>query len=338
LIEMRRLAFAIGTIVCGGIILFLFVPSPQPKYQGRTITAWQDDWAAKKNRTWPEALQHIGTNALPYAVRNLALNDSRWRSNYTRLQAMMPGLLQRVCTKPKPILQEVDGANVFFHIGSNSIPYAIALLKHDSPTVRRAAAWGLGGLRRQTAAADQAIPALADALIDRDRMVRFDAALSLKEMGPAASIAVPALSQVVANTGTGPETNDLFYLRAVAAVALGKIGPAATNALPVLQSALHEPNAYLRGQAAVAMWRISGDVDTTLPVLLHEMPSTAEDSKWDWFVALGEMGPRAKDAVPQLKTELKQVQKQWILNYVRNALRCIDSEAAEQGGVRVDKK
>jgi hypothetical protein len=335
--KKRTFAFAVGAMLCGGIVLVILWSSREPTYQGQKITAWQDDWAAGKNRTWPEALRHIGTNALPYAVRNLALNDSRWRSNYSRLQPKMPGLLQRAFRKPKPLLKEVDGANVFFYVGSNSIPYAIAFLKHDSPTVRRAAAWGLGPLRRQTVAANQAIPALTDALSDPDRMVRFDAALSLKEMGPAASNAVPALDRVVAYTGTGPETNNLFFLRAAAAVALGKIGPAATNALLALQAALHESNAYLRGQSAVAIWRISGDVDTTLPVLLHEMPGTTEASKWDWIIALGEMGPRAQAAVPQLKVELQQDKRQWVLGYVTNALRRIDPEAEAQAGVRGDK-
>jgi hypothetical protein len=98
----------------GGIVLFFLLRSPQPTYRGRTITAWQNDWAAKKDTTWPEALRYLGTNALPYAVRNLALNDSSWRSNYSRLQAKMPGLLQRAFRTPKPLLREVDGANVFF--------------------------------------------------------------------------------------------------------------------------------------------------------------------------------------------------------------------------------
>jgi HEAT repeat protein len=334
---MKKLVLTSGMILAGSIVLFLLWPSaPEPTYQGRPITGWLDDLAANKNNSYPAALQHIGTNALPYAVRNLALNDSIWRSNYSRLQAKMPGLLQWVFRRPKPLLQEVHGANVFLDIGSNSIPCAIALLKHDSPTVRRAAAWGLGGLRRQTAVANQAIPALTDALSDKDRMVRFDTALSLEEMGPAASNAVPALTRVVAYTGTGSETNDLFYLRAAAAVALGKIGPAATNALPALRAALHESDDYLRGQSAVAIWRISGDVDTTLPVLLHEMPATVEDSKWDWIIAVGEMGPRAKAAVPQLRIELQQDRHAWVLAYVTNAFRQIDPDAAAQASAQTN--
>ena len=167
--------------------------------------------------------------------------------------------------------------------------------------------------------------------------MRFNAALSLRDMGLAVFNAVPVLARVVAYTGTGPETNELIYVRAVAAVALGKIGPIATNAVPALQAALHESNAYLRGQSAVAIWRITGNADTTLPVLLHEMPTTMEDSKWDWIIALGEMGPRARAAVPQLRTELQQDRMQWVLDYVSNALRRIDPEAAAQAGVRGDK-
>lgn len=321
---MRKLAFTVVAVVIATILLFVFRSSPQPTYQGRTISAWQDDWAAGKNRVWYDALQHLGTNALPWMVQNLTLRDAAWRTGYTTFQAKLPGLLQRVFRKPKPLLQEVDGANAFYYIGSNSIPSAIALLKHKSPSVRRAAAWGVSSLRGQTPAASQAIPALTAALADNDRMVRFDAALALQEMGPEASNAVLALTREVANAGTGPTTNEFFYNRAVAAVALGKIGPSASSALPALEAALHESNSYLRGQSAVAIWRITGDVDTTLPVLLKEMPSNDENTKWDWVIALGEMGPRARAAISQLKTELRTDRDPWNANLATNALKSID--------------
>lgn len=332
---MRKWVLVIGTVFGGGIVLFLLLSTPEPTYRGRTITAWQEDWAARRNRIWPEAVKHIGTNALPYAIRNLARNDSFWRGKYARLQPKLPGFFQRIFPKPGPLLQEVDGANLFICIGTNSIPYAIALLKHKSPTVRRAAAWSFAGLRFLSPAAEQGIPALISTLHDPDRLVRFDAALSLEEMGPAASGAVPSLTQMVAYVGTGAESNNLFPVRAVAAVALGKIGPAASNALPTLRAALHESNAYLRGQSAVAVWRISGDVDSTLPVLLQEMPSTDQEHKWDWIIALGEMGPQAKAAIPQLQAELNQNRR--YLNLVTNAFRRISPEAAAQAGIGDDR-
>jgi len=311
------------TLTCGGLFAFLLLRFAEPSYQGKTISAWQDDWASQKSRGWPEALQHIGTNAIPYAVQNLALNDSRWRSNYTRIQSKIPEVFKRFFPAPKPLLREVDVANVFHYIGSNSIPYAIALLKHHSPSVRRAAAWGFGSLRKQSVAANQALPALIDALADVDPQVCFDAALSIREMGADASNAVPALAGIVADRGSGSQTSSLFYLRAAAAAALGKIGPSAASSLPALRFAMQDSNSYLRGQAAVAIWRIDADVDSTLPILLGGMPGTIEDSKWDWIIALGEMGPRAKAAIPQLQSELKQDHYPWVLDYVTNALKSI---------------
>jgi HEAT repeat protein len=321
------------SVVASTIVIVALVRTPEPTYKGRSIDAWLEDWAAGKRTEYVDALQTIGTNAMPYAIRNLARNDSRWRKKYLEYQPKLPAFLQKLFPDPKPVLRAVDGANVFFYLGTNSIPEAITLLKHPSPTVRQAAAWGIGSVRRQSSAANQAIPALIGALRDGERDVRFQAVLALKEMGADASNAVPALTKVLADVGVGAQTNSYFYLRAAAASALGKIGPAARDALPDLRAALIESNSYLRGQGAVAIWRVSSDVDTALPVLLQEMPTTSEHSKWDWIIALGEMGPRATGAVPQLINELKQDREPWVLEYVTNALIKIDVTAATDAGI-----
>ncbi len=313
----------LSAVVGAGLIFHLALP-PEPKYRGREISAWLDDWAARKQSDYYAAIREIGTNGLPYAVRNLARNDSLWRKKYCEFHPKLPTFLQNIVAAPNPVLQVVDGANVFFYVGPNSIPEEITLLKHDSSAVRQASTWGLGAIRRQSAAANVAIPALIETLTDRDRDVRMRAVLALKEMGADASNAVPAIKKVLADAGVGSRTNSFFYLRAAAASALGKIGPSTAGALPDLRAALKESNSYLRGQAAVAVWRVDADVDTALPVLLQVMPGTIEDSKWDWIIALGEMGPRAKEAIPQLRNELKQDKQQWVLKYVTKALTSIN--------------
>jgi HEAT repeat protein len=169
---------------------------------------------------------------------------------------------------------------------------------------------------------------------DGDPKVRFYAAYSLKDFGVAASNAVPALRKVLTGGAGGSPAASLFYLRAIAAVALGKIGPSAVAALPELKAALLEKDSNLRGQAAVAIWRISSDVDATLPVLLQEMPRTIQESKWEWIIALGEMGPRARQAIPQLKTELKEDTYPWVLEYVTNALIKINSDSTPKAETR----
>ena len=322
----RRLSISLfillGIVLCG--LALLALRPTEPSYQGRPISAWLDDMTTKGPTDYYKAIENIGTNALPYAVRNLGRNDSKWRKKYRELWPKFPKFLKQFLPQPKQNLQVVHGANVFSSIGPDAISQAITLLKHDSSTVRQAAAWGLGSLRRKSTAVNQAIPALIETLRDPDRSVRFFATLTLKEMGADASNAVPALAKIVGDNGVGTDQHS----RAAAAYALGKIGPTARNALPALKKALQEPSSYLRGQVAVAIWRIDSDAETTLPVLLQEMPRTIEDSKWDWIIAVGEMGPRAKEAIPQLTNELKQDKKVWIREHIINALIKIDPEAA----------
>jgi hypothetical protein len=304
-------------------LVFCWMRFTEPVYQGKRISEWLDNWAANNQNSAVSAISAIGTNALPYVIRNVARNDSKFERKYRELQAKMPATLQKVFPRPKPLLKPINGSNALICVGSDAIPIAIGLLKHSSPSVREAAASSIGYLRKKYAGAAQAIPALTVALGDRTKEVRFFALLSLRDMGPEASNAVSAIRGVLANSGIPPQTNDV-YVRAAAALALGKIGPVATNALPDLRAALHEPNPYFRGQAAVALWRISGDVDAALPVLVRDLPSVGGTGAWDWIVALGEMGPTAKSAGPMLRAELTRVGDRWVLEYITNALSSIE--------------
>ena len=331
---VKKKALIVTAILGAAFALFFLLWPPEPKYQGRSVSEWLDDLAARKKTPYYEAMRHIGTDAVPYAVRNLALNDSRWHSKYSSFWDELPDPLTNVFPKPKKLLSELEGVFVFYYVGTNSIPHAIALLKHPSPTVRRTAARGLAELREKSAAAKQAIPALIEALSDEDQDVRFDAAVALAAMGADASNAVPALAKIVTNMALGSSSESDVRLHAIVMMALGKIGPPAISTLPLLKASLQETNSYLSGQAAVAIWRISGDVATALPVLLREMPGTVEPRKGDWIVALGEMGPRAKEAVPQLRTELARDRFIFVLDDVTNALKKIDPQAAAEAGVK----
>lgn len=302
----------------------------EPRYEGRRISLWIADIPSERPVKFDSALQAIGTNAIPYIVRELEKNDSPLRSlrpRYRVLRSKCPDWLQKVLPEANRDFVAIHGANAFYYVGTNALPYVIALLRHHSPTVRKAAAWSLFKLRGVTVDANQAIPALITVLNDPDHSVRGFALLALKEMGPDASNAVPAITTFLSSITAPGSTNADVTLAMTAASALGKIGPAATGALPVLENALHHTNPNLRGQAATAIWRISGNTTSTLPILLREMPGTSGHSKWDWIVALGEMGPRATSAIPQLKLELTQPHEQWVLHYITNALLQIDPHA-----------
>ena len=93
-----------------------------------------------------------------------------------------------------------------------------------------------------------AVPALAEALKDKDARVRFSTGRALGEIGPAAKAAVPALIQALKD-----EDGSVRYQTVLA---LGKIGPAAKAAVPALKEALEDRG--LSRHAAEALGKIEG--------------------------------------------------------------------------------
>ena len=115
---------------------------------------------------------------------------------------------------------------------------------------------------------------------------------------------------------------------------LGKFGPLASNAVPVLRTILQgATDSYLRCKVAVAIWRIDGDAETALPVLLQELPRENEAVRWDEITALGEMGPRAKEALPLLESQL-YLANRTIRGRTTNAIAKIDPDTAARLGIR----
>src|SRR5712671_4803863 len=86
-------------IAIAALVLYLILHS-EPAYQGKRISAWLDDWAAHTTNDYRTAVREIGLNGLPYAVDNLARNDSTWRDRYRQLQPKFPKLLRDIMPTP----------------------------------------------------------------------------------------------------------------------------------------------------------------------------------------------------------------------------------------------
>jgi HEAT repeat protein len=133
-------------------------------------------------------------------------------------------------------------------------------LKHPNPGLRATAAMEL---RELGPAARPATPALAEALKDRSLNVRYWAATALAAIGPDAREAVPALLAALRTVPDpkAPLDGPLRYypdLRAVSAEALGAIGPAARAALPALRQALEDEHPDVRAAAQAAITKVEG--------------------------------------------------------------------------------
>jgi HEAT repeat protein len=162
----------------------------------------------------------------------------------------------------------------------------------------------LGGI----GAADPAVlPALTQALREKDHNTRRFAAIGLGRMGHDAAPAVPALMEMVKDEA------EHAFVRQSGIEALEKIGPAGRAAKSVLMEVgrSHKGSAEyweLRSQAIVTLARLDPQDKDLLPFLagLLEDPQVLVAMKA--AEALGELGAGARPAVPALAAALKRTE------------------------------
>jgi len=207
-------------------------------------------------------------------------------------------------------LHKVGGAEALEKVVS-----ALAgLLGGKDRKLRVSAAAALGEMG---AAAKPAVPALVKALVrdpaDRRNEVPRAALAALGEIGPGAAAAVPALIKLVEDPQRGLATS-LFPF---ALATLGRMGPAAKEALPALQKlsdSKHPHHAQVRVRALVAQIRITGRPEEAIRILIEFLSDQSRKVRQQAAEALGDLGPDAKAAVPELEKLLKDRHK-----YVRRA-------------------
>jgi hypothetical protein len=304
---------------------------PEPTYLGRSANEWLDDCAREAKTDHRKAIESMGTNALPYIVRRLRHDDLKSWQVYWNLRAKLPMPLQDITPRPELALDVMDGTDAIAAVGAPAVPCAIALLRDESSTVRQVAAQALGDIARGTSSASAASSGLCEALSDQDVLVRGHAVIALGCLGPGASNAVPALTQLLGAPGNAAQNKHERLLQCGAAWALGQIGPGARSALPLLKANLQNADVHLAGTSALAIWEIDADVDTAMPVLLRELPQSEDDRDLDaWAEAIGQMGPKATWAYPRLAQIARERNKPWLWDYVTNATKDLHPETAEK--------
>ncbi len=193
------------------------------------------------------------------------------------------------------------GAYWLYLVGPAAAPGAAALeklLKDADVGTRRQAALTLANCGPRGKAA---VPVLLDIL--RDEKVPIDhifAAIALGRIGPDAAAGVPLLIRMLKAESDAA--------RSKAALALGRIGRKAAKAEGPLRAALRDKDADVRTCAAVALWYVSQESKLSVPVLraalkVERVQDLNEIDSWllrHVVRTLADMGPVAKDAIPEL--------------------------------------
>lgn len=171
------------------------------------------------------------------------------------------------------------------------VPDLIKALKDSDDEVRLTATRRLGWSR-----AGEAVPALANALADANRDIRYAAAEALSQIGPKAVAAAPALVSAMPDKDNEVRNlirHALFQIgpRAVPALVpalahekvevrrwvveiLGQYEAGAKEAVPALVNALMNPDSQIQVYASAALVKIGPDATPALvAALAHENPS-----------------------------------------------------------------
>jgi HEAT repeat protein len=196
------------------------------------------------------------------------------------------------------------GSGIGWWIG-DPVGREILKLRYGPRSVRVSASTALGTLGATDA---RVVPALAAALKDEFQHVRAQAVWELRQMGPQAAKAVPALVEAV--------EKDELGVRGGAITCLGRIGPDAKGAIPALVAVKKHQDETAVLNTILALSRIdpTGHPGADEVYMLIQMLKTKVSSGpfYDGTVpgpfperaeaarVLGEIGPRAKAAVPAL--------------------------------------
>jgi HEAT repeat protein len=301
--------------IAAGILLTLaiwhFAGDRGPKYMGRTVSYWFDEYCRSgqfmryeemRHEDAMDALRHLGTNAVPYLLEetfdtNL---DSPARSNYIGFIQSLPrswGVRVPVAAlarlyEGQQALQEIKppAKPIFPFLESQ---YRIT----NSPPnfSRRQAILVMGGLGD---GAEMAVPDLVAALHDPDPWAQVLALESLDWLGPKATDAVPALVSYM-------ESNTTHAASAVRA--LGSIGVNDPEAVRLIRQKFKVETYWnSRCQEAAALCRMDAGQTDALNFLVVEWKTNHSAGNL-WYLArmLGQVGTNAQAAVPVLMEVLK---------------------------------
>ena len=137
-------------------------------------------------------------------------------------------------------------------IGSPAVSTLIDALQETDESVRTAAAYALADTGKS---AEQAIPALNDAVKDESPWVRRNAIESLGIIGQRISVNIDLTKTV--QVMTEALDDEYYWVRYNATRSLAILGPLSEPALPKLISQLEDDNRYVRFNAALALKQIN---------------------------------------------------------------------------------
>ncbi len=291
---MRKRAWLIllGAIAVVALALWLNRPPPEPRYKGHPLSYWVlESYVGYPDKDVDfEAIDKIGTNAVPYLVRWWAYEPPPWKvrlawqSTRLRPERLRDLALRLLANRSDRLAPPSEIALV--HLGTN---------------------------------ADSAVPALAAMLQETNSPQCYKAIQILARLSTPASMS--PLAAVIADP-RHPLRGEALYCTCYTATHL----PA--NIIPVLTQCLADTNYSTAGLAAQSLGIQSSAPGLAVSSLTNYLASSKSVAVHQTaIISLGRLGGQAKDALPALTNALTDPSYDW--RYAAtNAIREITSDLA----------
>jgi HEAT repeats len=243
--KRRILLAALLVVLLSGFGWWLLRPS-EPSYKGKPLSEWLEEAEGTNSMEAEDALQHIGTNAIPSLLRMLQANDSPFKLKCIALLGRQ-NLINIEISNAKD--KNLEASVGFKSLGSNAAGATSELVE-----IFKAPVSGFSQIITADVIGDigptatNAIPSLVQGLKAKNAMVRRESALALGRIHGNAAEVVPEMVKLLHD----PEP----FVRQCAAIVLGEFGTNGTAAVPTLVAKLEDPSEYVRDAATNALKQI----------------------------------------------------------------------------------
>jgi len=269
-------------------------------------------------------LEHHAIDAVPSLVRLLTDPDDAVAAKAAYalgrirgdVSVVLPALVEMVhCSVATRQAAALHALGNLGHEARIALPLIIGFLKSQHQSARWSAAFALGEICEDP---NRIAKLLCRLLDDSDPEIVLLALNSLKNCEDIARCNVQLLGKLTQFENS--------QVRIAALEILGKIGSDARELLPTITKALESAEDPLRTWLAGAYWRIGGAAGKAVSVLIVELRGPNGGTACD---IIGEMGPIAKDAIPELISIIQDVDRDADVSWAAiDALGSIGSDAA----------
>ncbi len=252
--KKKRISFVVLVLSVLSFLAWEVFRGREPVYQGKTLTEWlevyntggQTETNYAKTR---EAVEHVGTNAIPTLLRMLRKTDSRLKMKWYEFVYWQRVFKIKVIYASWRNQEAAMGFRILGGRARAAVPGLIKIYEENiSPTSASYAAEALGAIGRDAKAAVPSLLSVLNSVKDPNDPRRAASVKALGEIGEEPAQVVPVLIGCLRDSNTWVQTWALG--------ALESFGPAAKSAVPKLNELLDDSSIGTRFAARRALWKI----------------------------------------------------------------------------------